>query len=69
MVALAALGIFGAALFFGDRVITPAKLPGCSSSRWRYCPRRAEPVNAVCDRRATASVELPGKRTREDDID
>jgi hypothetical protein len=30
---------------------------------------RSEPVKAVGDRRATASVELPGERTREDDLD
>jgi hypothetical protein len=30
---------------------------------------RSEPVKAVCDRRATASVELPGERTREDSLD
>jgi hypothetical protein len=30
---------------------------------------RSEPVKAVCDRRATASVKLPGERTREDDLD
>jgi len=30
---------------------------------------RSEPVKAVCDRRATAAVELPGERTREDDLD
>jgi hypothetical protein len=30
---------------------------------------RSEPVKAVCDRRATAPVELPGERTREDDLD
>ncbi len=28
-----------------------------------------EPVKAVCDRRATAPVELPGERTREDGLD
>jgi hypothetical protein len=27
------------------------------------------PVKAVCDRRATASVELPGERTREDGLE
>jgi hypothetical protein len=30
---------------------------------------RAEPVKAVCDRRTTAPVDLPGERTREDDLD
>ena len=30
---------------------------------------RSEPVKAVCDRRTTASVELPGERTREDGLD
>ena len=30
---------------------------------------RAEPVKAVCDRRTTASVDLPGERTREDGLD
>src|ERR1700729_2969307 len=30
---------------------------------------RSEPVKAVCARRATAPVELPGERTREDDLD
>jgi hypothetical protein len=30
---------------------------------------RSEPVKAVCDRRATAPVELPGERTHEDDLD
>ena len=30
---------------------------------------RPGPVKAVCDRRATAAVELPGERTREDDLD
>ena len=30
---------------------------------------RSEPVKAVCDRRATASVNLPGERTHEDDLD
>jgi len=30
---------------------------------------RSEPVKAVCDRRTTASVELPGERTREDVLD
>ena len=30
---------------------------------------RSEPVKAVCDRRATAPVELPGERTREDGLD
>jgi hypothetical protein len=29
----------------------------------------AEPVKAVCDRRATAPVERPGGRTREDGLD
>jgi hypothetical protein len=33
------------------------------------CPGRAEPVKAVRDRRATASDELPGERTREDGLD
>ena len=33
------------------------------------CPGRAEPVKAVCDRRTTASVNLPGERTREDGLD
>ena len=30
---------------------------------------RSEPVKVVCDRRTTAPVELPGERTREDDLD
>ena len=30
---------------------------------------RSEPVKAVCDRRTTAPVELPGERTREDGLD
>ena len=30
---------------------------------------RPEPVKLVCDRRTTAPVELPGERTREDDLD
>ena len=30
---------------------------------------RSEPVKAVCGRRATTPVELPGERTREDDLD
>jgi len=30
---------------------------------------RAEPVKAVCDRRPTGSVELPGQRTHEDGLD
>ena len=30
---------------------------------------RSEPVKAVCDRRATAPVELPGECTREDGLD
>jgi hypothetical protein len=38
-------------------------------SRYWYCPGRAEPVKAVCDRRATTSVNLLGERTREDDLD
>jgi hypothetical protein len=37
-------------------------LPGLSRAR-------SEPVKAVCGRRATASVELPGGRTREDGLD
>jgi hypothetical protein len=32
-------------------------------------PGRPEPVKAVCDRRATAAVDLPGERTREDGLD
>jgi hypothetical protein len=38
-------------------------------SRCRIVQGRSEPVKAVCDRRATAAVELPGERTREDDLD
>ena len=50
-------------------------------SKFHRCPRivpapaarivrgRSEPVKAVCDRRATAPVKLPGERTREDDLD
>jgi hypothetical protein len=30
---------------------------------------RAEPVKAVCGRRAIAPMKLPGERTREDDLD
>ncbi len=30
---------------------------------------RSEPIKAVCDRRTTAAVKLPGERTREDDLD
>ena len=33
------------------------------------CPGRTGSVKAVCDRRATASDELPGERTREDGLD
>ena len=40
-----------------------------SCSRCQHCPGRTEPVKAVCDRRATASVNLPGERTREDGLD
>ena len=46
-----------------------------SSARVRPCSRcrivrgRPEPVKAVCDRRATAPVKLPGERTREDSLD
>jgi hypothetical protein len=35
----------------------------------RHYPGRAEPVKAVSNRRATASVNLPGERTRKDDLD
>ena len=30
---------------------------------------RSEPVKAICGRRATAPVKVPGKRTREDGLD
>jgi hypothetical protein len=41
----------------------------CPCSRCPIVRGRAEPVKAVCDRRATASVNLPGERTREDGLD
>jgi hypothetical protein len=43
---------------------------GASCSRCQNCPGRSEPVKAVCARRATAPVELPGEPiSREDDLD
>jgi hypothetical protein len=42
---------------------------GCPCSRCGIVQGRSGPVKAVCDRRATAPVELPGKRTREDGLD
>jgi hypothetical protein len=42
---------------------------GCPCSRWPIVQGRSEPVKAVCDRRATAPVELPGERTHEDGLD
>ena len=53
----------------------PGLRPVSSAQARRPCSRcrivrcRAEPVKAVCDRRATAPAELPGGRTREDDLD
>jgi hypothetical protein len=38
-------------------------------SRRRIVRARPEPVKAVCDRRATAPVELPGERTHEAVLD
>jgi hypothetical protein len=40
-----------------------------SCSRCGIVQDRAEPVKAVCGRRTTAPVKLPGERTREDDLD
>jgi hypothetical protein len=42
---------------------------GCPCSRCGIVQGRSEPVKAVCDRRPTAAVELPGGGTREDDLD
>ncbi len=53
-----------------DRQQLPGAQPrGCPCSRCGIVQGRSEPVKAVCDRRATASVELPGGGTREDDLD
>ena len=38
-------------------------------SRCQIVRGRSEPVKAVCDCRATAPVELPSERTREDGLD
>jgi hypothetical protein len=42
---------------------------GCPCPRCGIVQGRAEPVKAVCGRRTTAPVNLPGERTREDDLD
>jgi hypothetical protein len=42
---------------------------GCPCSRCGIVQGRSEPVKAVCDRRPTAAVQLPGGGTREDDLD
>jgi DNA invertase Pin-like site-specific DNA recombinase len=42
---------------------------GRPCSRCRIVRGRSEPVKAVCGRRPTAAVELPGERTREDGLD
>jgi len=40
----------------------------CAPEPW-YCPAREKPVKAACDRRATASVDVPGGRTRKCGLD
>jgi hypothetical protein len=53
----------------GVRQLLGRSAAGCPCSRCGIVQGRSEPVKAVCDRRATAPVELPGERTREDDLD
>jgi hypothetical protein len=42
---------------------------GCPCSRCGIVRGRSEPVKAVCDRMAPASVQMPRERTREDGFD
>ena len=49
--------------------VTRVRPRGCPGSRCGIVQGRPEPAKAVCCRRTTAPVELPAKRTHEEDLD